>query len=164
MILSYDYKNKYAFTLAEVLITLGVIGILSAITIPSLIQIYQDIVLTNKLKKGYSQISQAWHQVVAEEPDTYTGRGGWTCTWPDGNKADYDVKDGRGSALMQKFKNIKKCTSTTECWADNYENYGDIFGAYGGRLKLNVWRTPDNMCISLSLLGSDDVHKLQTKT
>lgn len=31
-------KLKFAFTLAEVLITLGVIGVVAAITIPSIVQ------------------------------------------------------------------------------------------------------------------------------
>ncbi len=47
------------FTLAEVLITLGIIGVVSAITIPSLIANYQKKVAAAKLKKAYSVISQA---------------------------------------------------------------------------------------------------------
>ena len=34
--------QKFAFTLAEVLITLGIIGVVSAMTIPSLIQSYKE--------------------------------------------------------------------------------------------------------------------------
>ena len=33
-------KNKSAFTLAEVLITLGIIGVVAAMTIPTLVQNY----------------------------------------------------------------------------------------------------------------------------
>lgn len=33
---SYTLKNKTAFTLAEVLITLGIIGIVAALTLPAL--------------------------------------------------------------------------------------------------------------------------------
>lgn len=50
--------NK-AFTLAEVLITLGVIGIVAAMTLPAIVQNYQKKVLSEQLKKGYSVISQA---------------------------------------------------------------------------------------------------------
>ena len=35
------YMIKQAFTLAEVLITLGIVGIVAAMTLPSLIQDYQ---------------------------------------------------------------------------------------------------------------------------
>ena len=34
--------QKFAFTLAEVLITLGIIGVVAAMTIPSLIQSYKE--------------------------------------------------------------------------------------------------------------------------
>lgn len=34
--------KKYGFTLAEVLITLGIIGVVAALTIPTLMQNYKD--------------------------------------------------------------------------------------------------------------------------
>lgn len=51
---------KNAFTLAEVLITLGIIGIIAAITIPMLIKNYKRHETEVKLKKAYSMISQAF--------------------------------------------------------------------------------------------------------
>ncbi len=47
-------KQKAAFTLAEVLITLGIIGIVAAMTLPMLIAKYQEKVLVTAAKKGYS--------------------------------------------------------------------------------------------------------------
>lgn len=55
-----------AFTLAEVLITLGVIGIVAAITIPNLMGAYRKSVAENKLKTTYSLLSQALEYVNAE--------------------------------------------------------------------------------------------------
>lgn len=55
-----------AFTLAEVLITLGIVGIVAAITLPSLIQDYQISANINRLKNTYSILSQA---VKASEAD-----------------------------------------------------------------------------------------------
>ena len=52
-------SRKTAFTMAEVLITLGIIGIVAAMTLPSLIQKHQKKVLVTKLKKTYSIFSQA---------------------------------------------------------------------------------------------------------
>ena len=51
-------KNK-GFTLAEVLITLGIIGIVAAITIPGLISNYQKKQTVTKLEKVYSILNQA---------------------------------------------------------------------------------------------------------
>lgn len=47
----YRYKRKIAFTMAEVLITLGIIGIIAAMTLPALITAYQGKSNAIKLKK-----------------------------------------------------------------------------------------------------------------
>ncbi len=51
--------KKIGFTLAEVLITLGVIGIVAAMTIPTLIQSYKKKVVETRLVNFYSTINQA---------------------------------------------------------------------------------------------------------
>ncbi len=51
---------KKGFTLAEVLITLGIIGIVAAITIPGLIAKYQKDAAVTKLKRAISVINQAY--------------------------------------------------------------------------------------------------------
>lgn len=48
-----------AFTLAEVLITLGIIGVVSAITMPSLIKSYQKKAASTRIKADYSILMQA---------------------------------------------------------------------------------------------------------
>lgn len=49
-----------AFTLAEVLITLGVIGIVAAMTLPVLTKKYKEYALKKQFAKFYSNISQAY--------------------------------------------------------------------------------------------------------
>ena len=61
---------KKAFTLAEILITLGIVGIVSALTIPTLIQNYKKQVLVNQLKKTISEISQGLQLMMAEDEVT----------------------------------------------------------------------------------------------
>ena len=51
--------KKAAFTLAEVLITLGIIGVVAALTMPALIQQQHKLVVETRLKKFYSVINQA---------------------------------------------------------------------------------------------------------
>lgn len=53
------HLKKFAFTLAEVLITLGIIGIVAALTIPNLISQYQKHVLYNQFLKAASTIENA---------------------------------------------------------------------------------------------------------
>lgn len=52
-------KRLSAFTLAELLITLGIIGIVAAMTLPSLMQKQQKLETTARLKKFYSGMNQA---------------------------------------------------------------------------------------------------------
>ena len=48
-----------AFTLAEVLVTLGIIGVVSAMTVPTLMQNYQRQSYVTQLHKTYNEMSQA---------------------------------------------------------------------------------------------------------
>ena len=52
-------KSKAAFTLAEVLITLGIIGVVAAMTLPALVQNYRKHVVETRLAKFYTVMNQA---------------------------------------------------------------------------------------------------------
>lgn len=58
-------KNRQAFTLAEVLITLGIIGVVSAMTLPTLITKYKDKELASRTQKAVSMILQASQLALA---------------------------------------------------------------------------------------------------
>lgn len=60
---------KKAFTLAEVLITLGIIGVVAALTLPTLMANYRKHVVVTKLQKIYSVINQAINMSNAEYGD-----------------------------------------------------------------------------------------------
>ena len=64
-------RPKVAFTLAEVLITLGIIGVVAAMTIPNLITTHQKKVTVTKLQKAISVLNQAYKTSYEEvgEPD-----------------------------------------------------------------------------------------------
>lgn len=59
-------KKTFGFTLAEVLITLGIIGVVATLTIPAVITRHQKHVVENRLKKFYTNINQA---VIMSEVD-----------------------------------------------------------------------------------------------
>ena len=61
-----DKSRRVAFTLAEVLITLGIIGVVAALTLPTVIQNYQKQVTVNKLKKAYSMLGQVAQKSIAD--------------------------------------------------------------------------------------------------
>ena len=59
--------KKAAFTLAEVLITLGIIGVVAAITLPTLIKNYQKQVYVTQLKKVVNTLENNSRKILADE-------------------------------------------------------------------------------------------------
>ena len=57
---------KPAFTLAEVLITLAIIGVVAALTLPSVIQNFKERQYVSQLKKTYSVLQNAFQMAIAE--------------------------------------------------------------------------------------------------
>lgn len=80
---------KKGFTLAEVLITLGIIGIVAAMTLPSLIANYQKRVTVNRLKQAYSMINQALLLAQKDygEPKYWYSGTGLNAGTPEGQSA-----------------------------------------------------------------------------
>ena len=76
------FKRKmlvnYAFTLAEVLITLGIIGVVAALTIPVLVENHRAAEFRTRLNTAYSLIGQAMERMRADDlstlPDDYTAK------------------------------------------------------------------------------------------
>ena len=61
------FIKQAAFTLAETLITLGIIGVVAAMTIPNLITTHQQKVTVTKLKKSISIVNQAYRLSIADQ-------------------------------------------------------------------------------------------------
>ena len=59
-------KRFFGFTLAEVLITLVIIGVVAALTIPNLLQKYQEQATVKKVQKFYSTLSNAYSIAMKE--------------------------------------------------------------------------------------------------
>lgn len=58
--------SSLAFTLAEVLVTLGIIGVVSALTLPALVKNHQRQVYVIQLHKVYNEVQQAVDSYVTE--------------------------------------------------------------------------------------------------
>ena len=58
--------RKRGFTLAEVLITLGIIGVIAAITIPMLIEAYIKKTTALSVKKAYTELNQVLKMAIAD--------------------------------------------------------------------------------------------------
>lgn len=100
------YKKLDAFTLAEVLITLLIIGVVATITIPTLYSNYQKQVTIEQLKKEYSVLSQA---VKLSENNN-----GSNTDWNLGNDAT-SVRFGFNTYFAPYLKISKYCNTAQAC-------------------------------------------------
>ena len=115
-------ENKKAFTLAEVLITLGIVGIIAAMTIPTVILNNEKLKTVVALKKAYSTFNQAMIQMA----DDYGCTGDLICT--ELVKNDHGLVFGE--AISQYFKIVQNCgmDDTQICFASSYANNFDGSG------------------------------------
>ena len=86
-------KRKAAFTLAEVLITLGIIGVVAAMTMPSVINDYKKQETASKLSHTYSLLSQALVMAQAEHGDQSTWKLGFTYGASTTTGSEEDILD-----------------------------------------------------------------------
>lgn len=116
---------KIGFTLAEVLITLGIIGIVAAMTLPGLMQSWHDKASVTKVKKAYSLLNQAY--TMSKEKN--------------GPVSEWDVTSQKDLTpyFTQFIKNIRICTTkekdcssrqtydlTGKSYTDNLQYYAFI--------------------------------------
>lgn len=76
------------FTLAEVLITLGIIGVVAAMTIPTIINNTQNAEFSTAMKKTYSVLSNATSKMLADNSGTI-----WDVSPSDQNQLSINMKD-----------------------------------------------------------------------
>lgn len=71
-------KNLEAFNLSEVLISLVVIGVVAALTIPQFVQKYTERAMVVKLKKSYAALQNAYQMAQAEYGEKFTDDADWS--------------------------------------------------------------------------------------
>lgn len=121
-----NYSKIVAFTLAEILIVIGILGILAELTIPSLVSSYQKKLYVVRLQKAYSQINQVLQKMAIDNgtpgdisdyfaPQTFSDPESWSY-----------YPRYVGKIMTQYFKIAKDCgTKTGEgCFAkEGYNKY-----------------------------------------
>lgn len=58
---------KKGFTLTEILVALAIIGVISALTMPGLINNYQEKIFVTQLERVYNEVSKAVSQLMTDE-------------------------------------------------------------------------------------------------
>lgn len=120
--------SKNAFTLAEVLITLGIIGVVAAMTLPSLVNKIQGKELEAQYNKAYSVISQAIQRMNADK--------GFVA-----NYNSYDIPSREfANTFMKYFITSKNCGAAgCSTYNDDDSNYLTKYKTYNGNYGNAMW-------------------------
>lgn len=106
---------KKAFTLAETLITLTIIGIIAALTLPTVVSNYRKKLYVAALQNTYNQFSNGAEQALVDSRMR--------------SFADTDLTtiEGVGEFLKKYFRVVKDCgvseDNSSECFAASYKNF-----------------------------------------
>ena len=109
----------FAFTLAEVLITLVIIGVVAALTIPNLMQKYTEQTTVKKVQKFYSNLSNAYSLALKNNGTVKE----WGITGYNTESAEKIYQ----TLFKPYFKIAKNCgtTNTGNCITNGWEKYRD---------------------------------------
>ncbi len=133
--------HNLGFTLAEVLITLAIIGVVAAMTLPTLIQNQQKRSLEVATQKFYSNMSQAIKKYMADEGVDDLRNTPLTAYYNDNlSDEEYNANEAKAQKACEDFvqkylKVVKVCEDG--CFADNYTmQNGEIASAVGPKAEV----------------------------
>ncbi len=129
-----------AFTLAEVLITLGIIGVVAAMTMPSLITNYQEKQRVSQLKKVYSALSQAFVSAVQEN--------GTPDEWGMGGLSEENSHLIMANNFKKHLKLAQDCTTMTGSQASKVCGIRDNGGKYNSLNSIGTSRDMQGIILS----------------
>ncbi len=113
MLLQKSLNGRFGFTLAEVLVTLAIIGVVAAMTLPTLSQNYQKKVYITQLKKVYNLMSQAVLRLQTDKNALNPAEAGLIS------------QESIDNFVPNYFKLVMTCDDVAEpCFSNQYISYG----------------------------------------
>ena len=101
--------KRVAFTLAEVLITLGIIGVVASLTIPTIVKTYKEKLLISQLKKAYATLANGLQLSAVDNGDMQE--------WPTGSQMNID--NYWKIYIQPYFNSAQICKNSTACGYKN---------------------------------------------
>lgn len=130
---------KKGFTLAEVLITLGIIGVVAALTLPSLIQNYKEKATVTAVKESYSIFAQALKMVTIDNPDL--------SALTDSSLSAKENSQIMFNEISKHIKKVKSCDVDKKCMGNTY--YLNL-----NNEKVSNWDTYNNLVTGVLANGT----------
>ena len=161
---------KKGFTLSEVLITLGIIGVVAAMTLPVLIARYQERQWTTAYLRVYSLLENAY-RMTQNEHGTFENWAGASITKDDSGQLNrsnsdatsiYNVMIKNYFKLNRSFFDMK--SNDINCWPErSYSLSGEDFLTTGYVHSKNVVSLVSGECIILGDPTGDFIFDLNSK-
>lgn len=139
-------KPQRGFTLAEVLITLGIIGVVAAMTIPTLMQKTQQKEFTTAFKKNYSVLLNAYNLSMNDN--------GVPSSW--GLTDDQALNEQKlFDNLKPYLKILKVCGNSVDgCWPSEIYSFNNSWNGALNIISTRYWFTLQDGT-SIGLLSTD---------
>lgn len=121
-------RKQKAFTLAEVIIVIGIIGMLAEMIIPNLVAQYQKQQYATQLKQTVSQLQTAMRILTVNEGVSKLSDSNILVTENSEDMATFGNRAGEGF-FKKYFKIIKNCgtQSPSPCFAKNYTTLNGLY-------------------------------------
>lgn len=127
---SSRFIKQSAFTLAEVLITLGIIGVVAAMTIPTLMNNTQEKEYVSSLKKTFSILANA--QTLAENENGNIMSWSYTSDAAQNSKTVFDN-------IKPYLKISKECGYSDGCWTPTVYSFNNFNGPWSLTNTTRYW-------------------------
>lgn len=148
------FKKSLGFTLSEVLIVIGILGIVAAMTIPAVVANHQKTAWLTSLEKNYNELSQNLVVLSTEKynRDLYGSR---LC------KDGKTITGTAGQFLKDYYKIARDCgTTSSPCFARQYQSINGDTDSFSCSDGYNVLlKSGSAICVIPAVSASDtDVH------
>jgi len=120
--LSKKNKKRIAFTLAEVLITLLIIGIVASLIIPAIINDTQKAEYVAKLKKESAVLQQAFKLLALDAGGSILNNPNFNCSGSS-SFCNTTVSANAMNDFATKLNVVKNCGTGMGCWYNSPRNY-----------------------------------------
>lgn len=148
--------KKFAFTLTEIMVAVGIIGVISAMTVPTLVNNYQKNAYVVQLRKIINDIITAGDLYITENGKQDLSQAIFKVNSPPEEEIDKFVNS--------KLKVIKTCNSNeTGCFASekytsiDREHKVDITDYFNGQLKQYVLANSAAIYIEPAFISGQDI-------
>ncbi len=142
-------KKQKAFTLAEVLITLAIIGVIAAITIPTLVMNGRKSSYSTAVRKFYSNLTDAVEKYMVEGEYVNMRRSPM-------EQDDYEAaQQAANQFIRDNFAVVKECKNFNNdgCFADTYKSIDGNSSIEGRALGRDSMVLKDGSTVSIGSLG-----------